>query len=139
MYSKQNKKKRLGYTLLEIMVVVVIIGLLAGLVAVRTRSYLHVSRQNAAQAEIAEIVDALEAYYAVHNRYPTNEEGLAPLLEKTSKFPDGLLNKMPKDPWGNPYVYNSPGRTSAFDIICYGADGREGGDNENADIISGHY
>jgi general secretion pathway protein G len=133
------KDKRRAFTLLEIMVVVVIIGLLAGLVSVRTRSYLLVSRQNAAKTEIAKMADALEAYYAVHNRYPTNEEGFSVLVEKTQKFPDGLLNKIPKDPWGNDYVYNCPGRTSAYEIICYGADGREGGENENADIISGQY
>ncbi len=132
-----DRKKRRGFTLLEIMVVVVIIGLLAGLVTVRTRSYLLVSRQNAAKAEISKMVDALEAFYAVQNRYPTNEEGLAALVEKTSKFPDGLLNKVPKDPWSNDYVYNCPGRTSAYEIICYAADGREGGENENADIVSG--
>ena len=137
MYYRKNKRR--AFTLLEIMVVVVIIGLLVGLVTVRTRSYLHVSRQNAAQAEIAKMVDALEAYYAVHNRYPTNEEGIGALTAKTSQFPDGLLSKVPKDPWGNDYVYNSPGRTSAYEVISYGADGREGGENENADIISGQY
>jgi general secretion pathway protein G len=128
-----------AYTLLEILVVITIIGLLAGLVSVRTRSYLVVSKQNAAKAEISKMVDALEAYYAVNNRYPTNEEGLAALAEKTPKFPDGLLSKVPTDPWGNAYVYNCPGRTSAYEIICYGADGREGGENENADIVSGQY
>ena len=134
-----NRGRRCAFTLLEIMVVVVIIGLLAALVTVRTRSYLVVSKQNAAKAEISKMVDALEAYYAVQNRYPTNEEGIAALVEKTSKFPDGLLSKVPTDPWGNAYVYNCPGRTSAYEIICYGADGREGGENENADIVSGEY
>ena len=128
-----------AFTLLEIMVVVVIIGLIAGLVTVRTRSYLVVSKQNVAKVEISKMVDALEAFYAVHSRYPTNEEGLAALAEKTQKFPDGLLNKVPVDPWGNDYVYNCPGRTSPYEIISYGADGREGGENENADIISGQY
>ncbi len=128
-----------AFTLLEIMIVVVIIGLLAGLVSVRTRSYLLVSRQNAAKAEISKIADAFEAYYAVNNRYPTNEEGLAALVEKTPKFPDGLLSKVPTDPWNNAYVYNCPGRNSAYEIICYGADGQEGGENENADIVSGEY
>jgi len=136
MSYRQNKKKRGGFTLLEIMVVVVIIGLLAGLVTVRTRSYLSVSRQNAAKAEIAKMVDALDAFYAVHHRYPTNEQGLAALTEKTAKFPDGLLSKVPTDPWGNDYVYNCPGRIRPYEIISYGADGREEGENENADIIS---
>jgi len=136
MYCKKKKKRRYGFTLLEIMVVVVIIGLLAGLVTVRTRSYLHVSRQNAAMAEIAKIADAIEAFYLGHNRYPTNEEGLAVLTARTPQFPDGLLNKVPTDPWGNNYVYNSPGRDAPYEVISYGADGREGGEGENADISS---
>ena len=148
-FSKGNKSRnrrwknflfsnrRSGFTLLEIMVVVVIIGLLAGLVTVRTRSYISVSRQEAAKTELAKMRDALDAYYAVHSRYPTNEEGLAALTAKTPKFPDGLLNKVPRDPWGNDYVYNCPGRgDSAYEVISYGADGREGGEGENADISS---
>jgi general secretion pathway protein G len=135
----KRRKHRRAFTLLEIMVVVVIIGLLASLVTVRTRSYLTVSRQNAAKAEISKIADALEAFYAIQNHYPTNEEGIAVLCEKTSKFPDGLLSKVPKDPWGYDYVYNCPGRSAAYEIICYAADGKEGGENENADIISGEY
>jgi general secretion pathway protein G len=137
MYCRKNKKRHSGFTLLEIMVVVVIIGLLAGLVTVQTRSYILVSRQNAAKAEISRMVDAVQAFYAVHSRYPTNEEGLAILTARTPQFPDGLINRVPTDPWGNDYVYNSPGRNgNPFEIISYGADGREGGENENADITS---
>ena len=135
----QRKMSRTAFTLLELMVVIVIIGLLAGLVTVRVRSYLVISKQNAAKVEISKMVDALEAYYAVHDRYPTNEEGLAALVEQTSKIPDGLLSKVPLDPWKNDYVYNCPGRSSAYEIVCYGADGREGGEGENEDFISGQY
>jgi general secretion pathway protein G len=132
---------QLGFTLLELRVVLVIIGLLATLVTVRVRSYLILGRQNAAKTEISIIANALNSYNAVHNRYPTNEEGLAALVEPSPKFPDGLLNKVPVDPWGNDYVYNCPGRDSSgrsrpFEVISYGADGREGGEGENADIIS---
>jgi general secretion pathway protein G len=136
---RDSRRRRHAFTLLEIMVVVVIIGLLASLVTVRTRSYLTVSRQNAAKAEISKIVDALEAFYAIENRYPTNEEGIAVLCAKTPKFPDGLLSKVPQDPWNHDYVYNCPGRTSAYEVICYATDGKEGGENENADIVSGEY
>lgn len=136
MFCKRKKKTKRGFTLLELMVVIVIIGLLAGLVTVKTRSYLIVSRQNAARVEIAKIVEALEAFYAVRNHYPTNEEGLAPLVEKSKEFPDGLLSKIPKDPWNNEYVYNCPGRNSSFEVISYGADGREGGEDENLDLSS---
>ena len=125
-----------GFTLLELMVVLVILGLLAGMVSVRTRSYLVAGKQNTAKVEIAKIVDALEAYYAVYNHYPTNEEGLAILASKSEKFPDGLLNKVPVDPWGNPYVYNYPGKNGPFEIMSYGADGQEGGEGEDADIVS---
>lgn len=135
-YSERKKRGRAAFTLLELMVVIVIIGLLASLVTVKTRSYLVVSKQNAAKVEVAKIVEALEAYYAVHGRYPTNEEGFTVLVEKSNTFPDGLLSKIPKDPWKNDYVYNCPGRNSAFEVICYGADGREGGENENKDIFS---
>jgi len=136
--TQTGKRKYKAFTLLELMVVVVIIGLLAGLVTVRVRSYLILAKQNAAKTEIAKIADALEAYYAVYNRYPTNEEGLAALVEQTPKFPDGLLSKVPTDPWDNDYVYNCPGQSKdkPYEIISYGADGREGGEGENADIIS---
>jgi len=138
MFCNEKRKKwdRAAFTLLELMVVIVIIGLLAGLVTVRTRSYLVLSKQNAAKVEIAKITEALEAYYAVHGRYPANEEGLAALVEKSDSFPDGLLSKVPKDPWKNDYVYNCPGHSSAFEVISYGADGREGGEGENKDIRS---
>ena len=129
-------RRRRGFTLLEVMVVIVILGLLAGIVAVKTRSYIVLSKQNAARVEIAKIREALEAFYAVYNRYPTNEEGIKALVDPSERFPQGLLNKVPKDPWGHPYLYNSPGKKGAFDVISYGADGREGGEGADADISS---
>jgi len=127
---------RSAFSLVELMVVVVIIGLLSSLVAVQTRSYLIASKQNAARAEISTMISALESFYADQSRYPTNDEGIAILKNGTPSFPDGFLKKLPLDPWGHAYEYMSPGANSPFEIICLGADGREGGDGGNADISS---
>ena len=127
-----------GFTLVELLVVMVIIGMLASLVVFKTRSYLIASKRNAAKAEIAKIVQAVESFYAAHDRYPTNDEGLEILASGTDVFPDGLLNKVPSDPWSNPYQYNSPGQSSPFEVICLGADGREGGEQAAGDISSDH-
>lgn len=128
--------KRRGFSLVELIVVMVIIGLLAGLVAIRTRSYLISSKQNAAKSEIATIVRALETFYADQSRYPTNEEGIAILVEPTTSFPDGFLTKVPMDPWKNNYEYVSPGSNGAYEVICLGGDGREGGTGAETDISS---
>jgi general secretion pathway protein G len=127
---------RAAFSLVELMVVVVIIGLLSSLVAVQTRSYLIASKQNAAKAEIRTMVDAMETFFLNQSRYPTNEEGVAILTKGTASYPDGFLKKVPTDPWGRPYEYNSPGAYSPFEIICLGADGREGGEGADADISS---
>lgn len=127
---------RTAFSLVELIVVMVIIGLLSSLVAVQTRSYLIASKQNAARAEIATIVSALESFYADQSRYPSNEEGLAALAAGTSSFPDGFLKKIPVDPWGNDYEYVSPAAAGPFEIVCLGGDGREGGEGGDADISS---
>ena len=127
-----------GFSLVEIMVVLVIIGLLAGLVGVNVRSYLLRAKQNAARAEIATLCDALAAFYTEYDRYPTNEEGLLILSQPTERLPEPLLDSHPVDPWKNPYVYNQPGRSGPFEVLSLGADGREGGEDNtaNADIGS---
>ncbi len=125
-----------GFTLLEMMVVLVLIGLLAGMVSLSTRHFLIKGKQNAARAEIATICQAIETFYATYGRYPTNEEGVAILTQKTDRLPVPLLTQAPIDPWGRPYQYNMPGRTDAYDVICFGADGREGGTGADQDIVS---
>ncbi|MEM6363399.1 MAG: type II secretion system major pseudopilin GspG [Planctomycetota bacterium] len=125
-----------GFSLVELIVVMVIIGLLSSLVAVQTRSYLIASKQNAARAEIATIVSALESFYADQSRYPSYEEGLAILASGTDRFPDGFIKKLPEDPWGNPYEYILPGTSGPFEVISLGADGREGGEGGDADLSS---
>ncbi|MEC8557962.1 MAG: type II secretion system major pseudopilin GspG [Planctomycetota bacterium] len=134
-FMKSRRRKR-AFSLVELIVVMVIIGLLASLAAIRTRSYLIASKQNAAKSEIATIVEAVETFYADQSRYPTNEEGIEILIEPTASFPDGFLKKVPKDPWKNAYEYLSPGTASPYEVICLGADGREGGEGGDLDISS---
>lgn len=115
------------------MVVLVIIGLLAGVVSLNVRGYLISGRQNTARTEIATLCDALETYYTLHNRYPSNEEGLKALTEPTERLPEALIAKVPLDPWGNPYVYNQPGRYGPYEVFSQGADGQDGGEANSAD------
>ena len=114
-----------GFSFIEIMVVVVIIGLLAGTVAIKVGHYIDKAKGNRARSDIATIVNAVESYYADNGRYPTNDEGLSVLPIKNTK-----------DPWARVYQYNQPGRSEPYEVICYGADGREGGDNADTDITS---
>ena len=134
--STYKTSQQLAFSLVELIVVMVILGMLAGLVAVRTRGYLISSKQNAAKTEIANIVKAVETFYADQSRYPTTDEGINILLAPTDSWPDGFLNKAPLDPWKNPYEYVSPGSSEPYEIICLGADGREGGEGENLDFTS---
>jgi general secretion pathway protein G len=134
--SCKRPARRAAFSLVELIVVMVILGMLAGLVAVRTRGYLISSKQNAAKAEIANIIKAIETFYADQGRYPTTDEGLEILAEGTSTWPDGFLNKVPRDPWKNPYEYISPGSREPYEVVSLGADGREGGEGENQDFSS---
>ena len=134
--STQRGAQRAAFTLVEIMVVIVIIGLLAGAATMSVRSYLIAGKQNVAKMEISNIVQALETYYAAYDRYPPTDKGLAALVESSNKFADGLLTKLPKDPWGNEYEYIHPGPDGPYLITCYGADAREGGSAADRDITS---
>ncbi|MCY2929865.1 MAG: type II secretion system major pseudopilin GspG [Planctomycetota bacterium] len=136
MYSDTTNRRRVGFSLVEIMVVIVIIGLLAGMVTINVRGYMLQAKQNTARAEMATIVQALSTFYTAYGRYPTNEEGLACLTRGTEKIPEPLLTRPPADPWGRSYQYNCPGSNGPFELICYGADAREGGTGADADISS---
>jgi general secretion pathway protein G len=125
-----------GFSLIEFTLVLALIGLLAGVVTFSARSIMTRGKQNAARGEIATICQALETYYSAYGRYPTNEEGLAVLCQKSDKFSDPLLTQTPADPWGHPYSYLQPGRGHAYEVICLGADGRPGGAGADADIVS---
>jgi general secretion pathway protein G len=118
------------------MIVIVIIGLLAGVVTINVRSYLTRAKQSAARQEIATVVHALNTFYATCGRYPTNEEGLGVLTSASEKFPEPILEGKLADPWGRSYQYNAPGSKGPFEVLSYGADGREGGDGADADLSS---
>lgn len=128
--------KRRGFSLIEFTVVLALLGLLAGIVTVNVRHHMVKGKQNAARAEIATLRDAVETYYTSTGRYPTNEEGLAALTAKSEEMPEPLLSQAPVDPWSRPYQYNQPGRSEPYEIICLGADGREGGSGADSDIVS---
>lgn len=123
----QPRSRHSGFTLLELLVVVVIIGLLAGYVAPRYFSQIGRSEIQVAKAQMESLGKALDQYRLDTRRYPSTEEGLqalGPYLKKT----------VPSDPWGRPYVYRAPGQKGEFDLISYGRDGKAGGSGEDADI-----
>ena len=128
---------RRGLTLIELMVVVVILGILATTVTLSVRDQLVSGKQAAARKEIAEIQAALEIYYMEHDRYPSSEEGLAVLLQKNERHPDGLLRGGDLlDPWKHPYEYTCPGLHGSFDLVSFGADGAEGGTGADTDLTN---
>jgi general secretion pathway protein G len=129
-----------GFTLLELLVVVVIIGLLAGYVAPRYFGQVGKSQVSVAKAQIDALEKALDQYRLDMRGYPSTEQGLNALVAKPvgeSNWSGPYLKKaVPLDPWGNPYVYRTPGQKSEFDLLSYGRDGRPGGTGEDADITN---
>jgi general secretion pathway protein G len=124
-----NRSRRRGFTLIEIMIAVVIISLLASIATYSYIAYVDRAKRVKARADIATFVGAIDAYYGVNSRLPENQEGLKVLVP-------GFIKTLPKDPWGHDYLYVQPGKSAPYDIICYGADGREGGTGADADITS---
>ena len=138
---KNNK----GFTLLEIIVVVFILSLLAAIVAPKIMGRTDDARIAEAKIQIRNFETALKLFKLDNGFYPGTEQGLAALVERPisgqipQKYREGGYleqKKIPLDPWGNPYMYISPGINGDFDIISYGADGKEGGEGKNADIKS---
>jgi len=129
-----------GFTLLELLVVMVIIGLLASYVGPKYFAQIGKSEIKTTRAQIDALGKAIDQYRLDVGRYPTTEEGLAALVTKPANLPkwDGpyLAKNVPLDPWGNAYVYKSPGDHGDYDLTSYGKDGRPGGDGENADITN---
>ena len=142
MKNSLNRLQR-GFTLVEIMVVVVIIGILGALVVPKLMGRTGESRITAARVDIATLMQALKLYRLDNQRYPTTEQGLQSLIEKPTAGPaangwksGGYVEKLPKDPWGNPYQFLSPGVKGEVDLFSYGADGQPGGAADDADIGS---
>ena len=130
-----------GFTLIELMVVLVILGVLAALIAPKLMDRPDEARKIAAKQDIATLVQALKLYRLDNMRYPTTEQTLQALVAKPSLNPvpqnwkaGGYLDRLPKDPWGHPYLYLSPGRNGDIDVVSLGADGQPGGEGNDADI-----
>jgi len=130
-----------GFTLIELMVVLVIIGVLAALIVPNVLDRTDDARVTAAQADVHNIMQALKLYKLDNQRYPTAEQGLQALIAKPATDPappnwKPYLEKLPNDPWGHPYQYLNPGVKNEVDVMSYGADGVSGGEGKNADIGS---
>lgn len=130
-----------GFTLIEIMIVVVILSVLAALVVPNMMGKAGDARQVAAASDLRAIANALDMYRLENFTYPSTDQGLKALVKKPSGYPpapnwnsNGYLRKLPKDPWGKAYLYISPGTDSAFDLLTLGSDGRAGGSGEAKDI-----
>jgi general secretion pathway protein G len=136
----RNSSASAGFTLIELIVVVVIIGLLAGLVLPQFIRQEEKAKVKTAKAQIELFGTALDTFRLDVGRYPSTEEGLQALRQKPGALDrwDGpyLKKDLPEDPWGKAYVYRSPGEHGPFDILSYGADGVQGGDGDNRDITS---
>ena len=139
--SPSSKAGQAGFTLVELLVVLVILGLLAALVAPRVLSYLGSSKTKTAQLQISSFKDAIDLYRVDNQRVPSSAEGLQGLVEKTPTSetwngPYLSQGKVPLDPWGNPYHYVSPGQHGDYDLFSLGADNKQGGEDEDRDVVS---
>jgi general secretion pathway protein G len=143
MHNGSPRARECGFTLIEIMVVIVILGVLAALVVPRVLDRPDEARAVAAKQDIAVISQSLKLYRLDNQRYPSAEQGLNALVTKPESAPvpgnwkpGGYLEKLPRDPWGRPYQYLNPGLKGEVDVMSYGADGQPGGTGADADIGS---
>jgi general secretion pathway protein G len=130
-----------GFTLIELMVVMVIIGVLAALIVPNVLERADEARATAAKTDVNNLVQALKLYKLDNQAYPTTEQGLQALVNKPATPPTPqnwkpYLDKLPNDPWGRPYQYLNPGVKGEIDVMSFGADGQPGGEGKNADIGS---
>ena len=136
-----RRRIQAGFTLIELMVVLVIIGVLAALIVPNVLDRADDARATAAKTDVNNLVQALKLYRLDNQRYPTAEQGLQALIAKPTTAPvpgnwKPYLEKLPNDPWGRPYQYLNPGIKGEIDVMSFGADGQSGGEGKNADICS---
>ena len=130
-----------GFTLIEVLIVMAILALIFGMIVPQLVGRQQGAQVDKAKLDIASLENALTLYRMDNHQYPSTEQGLAALASRPSGYPEpknynpgGYIKKLPKDPWGNDYIYLSPGEHGDIDIMSYGADGRPGGDDDNADL-----
>ncbi|MCA0357510.1 MAG: type II secretion system major pseudopilin GspG [Proteobacteria bacterium] len=139
--TRRRRARRAGFTLVEMMVVIVILGLLATVVAINVLPNQEKAMKGKARADVSVLEQALESYRLDNFAFPTTEQGLSALvtppagLTQVDRYREGgYIRRLPKDPWGNDYQYRAPGAHGAIDVYSFGADGREGGEGKDADI-----
>jgi len=138
---RSRQRLQRAFTLIELMVVLVIIGVLAALIVPNVIERADDARVTAARTDVNNLMQALKLYRLDNQRYPTSEQGLQALLTRPTTGPAApnwkpYVEKLPKDPWGNPYQYLNPGVKGEIDVFSFGADGQPGGEGKNADVGS---
>jgi general secretion pathway protein G len=140
-FRRAGRAGEAGFTLIELLVVLAIIGLLASLTAPRVIKYLGGAKTQTAEVRLQTLATALDLYRLEVGRYPSEQEGLAALLEKpqsAARWNGPYVNRPQdlNDPWNQPFVYRFPGRHSSYDLASLGADGAEGGEGEDRDVVN---
>jgi general secretion pathway protein G len=141
LHLRLRRVAQAGFTLIELMVVLVIIGVLAALIVPNVLDRADDARATAAKTDVNNLMQALKLYKLDNQRYPTSEQGLQSLVSKPAASPvppnwKPYVEKLPNDPWGRPYQYLNPGVKGEIDVMSFGADGQPGGEGKNADVGS---